>query len=236
MNIIKKIFNGQFDEEVHSDFLKFSRGEFNDKYLIEGKRQKDSWVIRTSAEFANFLVRSCLKDAGNRVSVKGVIVTTLDLKNEIKFDIKKVSNFQGIKKIEIEADVNTKDIEDLMNKYPKVFFALSFKTKSCELKIKPKAPKSGKPGSKGDDEGPRADFCTLKTNDKSIVEDLFFGYQDFKDIKIRHKIKINEIIYPKDLKNIKPEEVRKNSKRKGVLIREVKIDGKNDQKETDFLV
>ena len=36
---IKKIFEGVFDEGVHSDFLKFGRGEYKNKFLLEGKRQ-----------------------------------------------------------------------------------------------------------------------------------------------------------------------------------------------------
>ena len=44
--IIKKIFNGILDEAVHSDFLKFGKGEFKDKYLISGKKQADKWTIR----------------------------------------------------------------------------------------------------------------------------------------------------------------------------------------------
>ena len=31
--VIKKIFDGNFDEEVHNDFLKFSRGEFKDRFF-----------------------------------------------------------------------------------------------------------------------------------------------------------------------------------------------------------
>ena len=38
--IIKKIFEGEFDEQVHNQFLKFSRGEFKNKYLINGKKQE----------------------------------------------------------------------------------------------------------------------------------------------------------------------------------------------------
>ena len=36
--VVKKIFDGVSDDEVHSDFLKFGRGEYKNKYLLEGKR------------------------------------------------------------------------------------------------------------------------------------------------------------------------------------------------------
>jgi hypothetical protein len=234
MNVINKIFNKNIDEEVHSDFLKFGRGEYKDKYLIEGKKQKEAWSIKTGPEFVNLLVKKCLEKAEGNIAVKGIIVSTLDLKEEINFDIKKTSNFQGIKKIEIDTTLDPKNILNLMNKYPRVFFALSFKTGNCELKVKAKAPKSGKPGSKGGDEGPKADFCTLKTSNTEIIDDLFFDNKQFKEIKIKHILKITGIDYPKDVASLKPEEVREKSRRKGVVVREIDADGKKIISEAEF--
>ena len=34
-NIVRKIFKGKFDENVHNDFVKYSKGVFKDKYLLE---------------------------------------------------------------------------------------------------------------------------------------------------------------------------------------------------------
>ena len=59
--IIKKIFDGVFDAEVHANFLKFGRGEYKDKYLLDGKRQAKKWAVKAGAEYANFLVRRCLE-------------------------------------------------------------------------------------------------------------------------------------------------------------------------------
>ena len=70
--IIKNIFDGVFDEETHSAFLKFGRGEYHVKYLTEVKRQKDKWAIKTGAEFANFLVKKCLEDSEESIEVQTV--------------------------------------------------------------------------------------------------------------------------------------------------------------------
>ena len=64
--VVKKIFDGVFDEEVHLSFLKFGRGEYKNKFLLEGKKQKSKWAIKTGAEFANFLVRKCLEKVPDR--------------------------------------------------------------------------------------------------------------------------------------------------------------------------
>jgi len=235
--VIKKVFMGEFDEEVHSDFLKFSRGNFKNRYLIEAKRQKDKWAIKTSAEFANFLVRKCLeKSPEGRIAMKGIIVSTMDLKDEIRFEIKKTGNFQGIRKIEIDTEITANEILDLMNKFPRVFFALSFSTPDCQLKIKPKAPKSGKPG-KEDGEGPRADFCTLKTQDEEIVKELLFDVdlKNVKEVKANHIINVDNIIYPENAKDMKPEEVREQSKRGGVVVRNLVVDSDEKTSEHEFL-
>ena len=61
--IIKKIFSKKFDDEIHSDFLKFGRGEFKDRYLIDVKKQSSGWSIKTSSEFTNFFVKKCFTAA-----------------------------------------------------------------------------------------------------------------------------------------------------------------------------
>jgi hypothetical protein len=227
---IKKIFEGDVDDSVRNDFIKFGRGEFENKYLIEAKKQKDKFAIKTSAEFANFFVRKCLEKVSGIVQIKGVIISTMDLSEEVSFEIKKKSNFQGIRKIEIDTEISPEKILELMNKYPKIFFGLSFKTSDFDVKIKPKAPKSAKPGKDGQ---AKADFCTLKTNDKSILDEILFDVEDFKEVKINHTIKIDEIIYPKEA-GLSPAEIREKSKRKGVLIRKRDIDGVLSEKSVEF--
>lgn len=231
--VIKKVFDGVFDEEVHIAFLKFGRGLYRNKYLLEGKKQAKNWSIKTGAEYANFLVRNCL-DGIDSIKVDGVIVSTLDLKDEITFELKKVSNFQGVRKHVVSTEVNSKEVFDLMDKYPKAFFALSFKGKDFALKIKPKAPTSGKPGKEKEGE-PQADFCSLKTNNEKMIEMLFFDVGSFDKVRISHDIKITDIIYPSDMANLKPAEIREKAKRKGVLKRIIDADGKVSESSADFV-
>jgi len=230
-NVLNRIFSGKNDEEIHRDFVKFSKGVFDNRYLVEGKKQKDKWAIKTSAEFGNFFVRAGLERAPEELEVKGVIVSTMALKDEVSFEIEKVKQFQGVKQIVVNTVVKTQEILDLMDKYPKAFFGLSFKIDGFELKVKAKSPKSGKP-SKKDEEGPKADFCSLKTNDKRIIEDLFFGIGDFKEVKIRHVIEINEIELPSGEED--PVKIRENAVRKGKIRRIIRVDEREEEKEVDF--
>ena len=221
---MNKIFDGACDDEVHVAFLKFGRGEYQNKYLIEGKRQAKKWAVKAGAEYANFLVRRCLEKFDGPVEMKGVIVSTLDLRDEFKFDIVKAGNFQGVRKFQIDCEIEPSQIFSLMDKYPKAFFALTFKGEDFVLKIKPKGPTSGKPG-KEKDGGPVADFCSLKSSDKGLIDELFFGVGEFSEVKINHTITVSDIVYPDDMDSLKPSEVRELAKRKGVVVRKVLRDG-----------
>jgi hypothetical protein len=232
--IIKNIFDGNFDDEVHVNFLKFGRGVYRDKFLLEGKKQAKNYAVKTGAEYANYLVRKHLEKFDGPVKATGVIVSTLDLRDEINFELKKVSNFQGVRKHVVATEIEPQEIFDLMDKYPKAFFALSFKGDNFLLKIKPKAPTSGKPG-KEKGSGPVADFCTLKTNDKEILDELFFGIGDFTLIKVRHDIEVSDIVYPTNMNELKPAEIRELAKRKGVLKRKVIVGDIEKVSEAEFI-
>lgn len=227
---IKKIFNKIFDEGVHSDFLKFGKGEFKDKYLIDGKKQTNKWVIKAGPELANHLVKMGLEKTSGKVNITGVIVSTMQMDISISNGLKQ---FMGIKQYKIDSEIETTKILELMNKYPRAFFALSFALPDYELKIKPKAPKSAKPSTS--DKEPKAEFCSLKTTDFNVVKELFFDNPNFnKEIAVKHILKIDQIVYPKDFAKMKPEDVREQSKRKGVIIRETIIDGKSMKSEAPF--
>lgn len=229
MNFIKKVFNGEINEEIHLQFQKFSRGEFLQRALIKAKKVKDNYTIATTAEFANEFVRTVAEKIGDeKISVTGAIISTLDMDKEIDFKTKK--QFMGIKQYVIDKHMTGHEIVSLIDRLPKAFFALSFSHKGEVLKIKPKAPKSAKPKTK--DEAPKPDFCKLTTNDEKIAKDFIFEKPDFKDAEISHDFIIKELIVPKDEKDFAV--AREKAKRKGVIIRRATIDGIKSAVEKEF--
>jgi len=235
MNFIKKVQEKNFDEAVHLQFQKFSKGEFKNRALIEAKNSNGNYTIKTSAEFANELVKTLAEKLGdNKTKVTGGIITTVNLKEIPKYhDLLahvKVKNFQGIKNYQIDLELSGKEIIEMINTSPKAFFALSFSVGENILKIKPKAPKSGKPGSKGE-ETPKVDFCSLKTNDKKIAESFIFENPEFKAAKIIHDFLINSIEIPDELKTSQDFAlIREKSKRVGKILRKAEIDGMKSEK------
>ncbi len=232
MNFIKKIVDGKIDDSVHLQFMKFSKGEFRDRAIIKAKFSTGKYIINTSAEFANELVNDLAKKLGSeKTSVTGAIVSTNDLKGELEF--KEIKQFQGVKRYLIEKEMSGNEIVKLIQNHPRSFFALSFSVGNDILKIKPKAPKSGKPG-KGDEE-PKANFCKLITKDSLLGESFIFEKSNFKEANVKHIFLINEIIIPEEFKKEKDfSKIREESKRKGKIIRESEIDGEKSEQIIEF--
>ncbi len=235
MNFIKKIFDGKIDENVHLQFQKFSKGEFRNRAMIRAKQSKGKYTINTSAEFANEIVRIMAeKIRDKKVKVTGAIISTSDLTKEIEFKEKK--QFQGVKKYIIEKEMSGKEIIELLNKFQKSFFALSFGIDDSSVRIKPKAPTSGKPAFKGRNKS-KPDFCKLVTTDKKIGESFIFEKPDFKEADVNHQFIIEELILP-DFSDKEKDfaKIREMAKRKGKIVREAEIDGKKMNQEFEFEV
>jgi hypothetical protein len=235
MNFIKKVADKNFDEHVHLQFQKFSKGKFPNRALIDAKNSKGNFTIKTSAEFANELVKIVAEKLGSeRAKVTGAIVSTSDLKNDLEY--KEIKQFQGVKRYLIDSEMTGEELIELLNKFPKTFFALSFSVPKDKtfLKIKPKAPKSGKPKS-NEDEMPKPDFCVLKTTDKELAEDFIFEKTGFKKAQITHDFLINDIEIPDELKRSEDfSKIREMSKRVGKIIRKSIIDDIKNTSELDF--
>ncbi len=235
MNFIKRIIDNKTDESVHLQFQKFSKGEFRDKAIIQAKFSKGKYSINTSAEFGNELVKDVAQELKDeKTKVTGSIITTADLEGELNYKTKK--QFQGVKNYSIEGEMSGKEIVDLLNKFPKAFFGLSFSTKDSVLKIKPKAPKSGKPSTKGE-ATPKADFCKLATTNKELGASFIFEKDLFKKAEIKHTFFIDNILIPEELKKEKDFAIiREKSLRQGRIKREAIIDEKEIFNEIEFKV
>ena len=130
---LKKIAEKKFDEDVHFEFIKFSKGVFENRYLINVKKQNEKFNIKTSAEFANYFVKTCLENLGKNddIDVKGIIISTFDISKDINFQISNVKKYMGIQQLVINTRTKADEILKVMNKYPRVFYGLSFKTNDC---------------------------------------------------------------------------------------------------------
>jgi len=238
---IKKIFEGKKDNWTHSQFQKFSKGEFSDRAMIRAKNSSGKYIIGTTSEYAKELVCTMAEKLGaGKTHVKGAIISALDLQG-FKYEDKKMAI--GVRKYMIDREMTGNEIMDLCKNVQKAFFGISFSFGDDELIIKDKSPKSAKGASsaKKEDANLKIDFCKLKTSDKKLFEELLFDQQienfNFKKIEIKHNFIITDIIIPPELKDEKDFAiVREGALRKGKILREIDIDGIKHKKEIDFEV
>lgn len=227
---IHKLCSGKSDNLTHLQFEKYSKGLFRDKAIVRAKKSKDSYSFSTTSEYAGELVRFCAQELGEtKTKVDGVIISTKALPLNVKYD--SISQFMGIKKYKILGEFSGQEIISICDSVPRAFVALSFSTSKSELKIKPKAPKSAKPGNTSES-GPKADFCKVKTTNPEFAKKFFFDVTDFKNAEAIHDFEIKEIEVPNDEKD--PLKMRERAVRKGNLIRKLNIDGKIEKKEFAF--
>jgi len=240
MNFIKRVFEDNVDEDVHLHFQKFSKGEFRNKAQIHFKQAAGKFNITTSPEYANEMVKTVASHIQNdKVKVTGAIVSTLDLKGYVEY--KDIKQFQGVKRYIIDTEMTGNEIIDLVNQLPKNFFALSFSThdEKYKLKIKPKAPKSGKPGKKTA-EKPKPDFCKLTTKDKSLAQEYLFEIEDVSNVKeadVEHTYHFDKLEIPEEVKKSGDfKKMREEAKRVGRIVREAVIDGEKKKTEKEVKV
>ncbi|MBR9704479.1 hypothetical protein GOV12_03650 [Candidatus Pacearchaeota archaeon] len=238
-NFIKKIFEGVSDDWVHSQFQKYSRGEFPYRALIRIKNSKGKYTIATTAEYAKEFVRNFGEKLGEeRTLVTGAVISALDLEG---FTYKERKMAMGVRKYMIESEMSGTEIVNLCDTIEKAFFGLSFKVGEEDLIIKPKSPKSAKgaSSSKNPNKDLKIDFCKIKTTNKTIVDDLLFDSEIpsvWKKIEVTHKFIIDDIIVSDELKEEKDfSKVREMAKRKGKIERVLTIDGNEVKKEVEFL-
>lgn len=233
MNFIKKIADKNFDYSVHLQFQKFSKGVFKNRAVLKIKKSGEKYTINASAEFANEMIHSVAEEiADSKVKVSGAIVSTSDLRGSLDFS--EIKQFQGVKRYMLEKEMSGDEIISLLDKFPKSFFGLSFESSKSQLKIKAKAPKSGKPGSKGED-APKPDFCKLVTTNAELGQSFVIETSNFKEAEIVHEFVIESIEIPEDLKKSDDfAKIREESKRVGKIIRKSKIDGVEKVSELRF--
>ena len=215
---IKKIFMGKADGQVHNQFTRFGKGVYSGRAAIS-LWKTGRIKLSGSYEYANDFVSLASEFD---VKFSGLIFSreSLDLGNE-----KKKS---GLFSYEVSnlAREKIKEIKD------KAYYMLLDAEGEVSLKMKKKLPKPGKSGeAKIDDK-----FCVLEADLKfwPKVKEAFCWDADGKKIKIRHTYNIEEIIIPGNEKN--PEEMRLKARRKGILVRKIEVDGREEEKKINFEV
>jgi hypothetical protein len=228
---IKKIFNGQVDESVHRQFVRFGKGIYPGRAVTKITKQPDKIKIGTSFEMANDMVEFIAELGGGKVS--GIVLSREDISKTLHekgfYDIntsKKAGIFVSI----IEQDCSSNELKELLaHSYACL---LDIESQGISLKSKKKLPKPGKSGDlKIDDK-----FCQVELDVKfwpKVKEEFAFDvHNDFKKMLAVHTYVITDIVMPKGEKDF--EKIRILAKRKGKIKRKITLDKNETLTEKDF--
>jgi hypothetical protein len=226
---IKKIFQNKVDESVHKYFVRFGKGTYGMKAVMNVRKQKDKIKISTTFEYANDFVEF-ISSITDSVKVSGIILS----RNEIQgLEGKKK---KGLFNYEIDKELKKDELKNIIDSC--YFALLDCSAQGIELKVKKKIPR---PGGKGGEKKVNDKFCVMMLDMKFLgqihSEFLFDLPTDFKKVRIEHTYEINEIVVPDELKKSKDfDMIRKEAKRKGQIIRKIIVDKKETIIKNPFIV
>lgn len=203
-SVIKKVFSDEADDEVHQYFIRYGKGQYARRFILKLARGK-TIKLRGSFEWANDFT-TFVRELGE-FTYSGVILSKEQLPGK-----------DGKKKKGVFAyEVKDSNLEGFEGAY---WYLLNTKAEGVTLKIKKSLPKPGKSEDKIDDT-----FCALDLDPKywEKVQDVFFwDLPECKKALIEHNLEITAIDMPKGVED--PAEIRRLSKRVGVMKRVITID------------
>lgn len=217
---IKKVWQGK-GEEVHQYFVRFSRGRFENRAVLN--LQKTTKIkLKGSFEWANDFVKTAAELSSLKFS--GIIFS--------KEEVEELSEFPSKKKGKIiQYDVSEVDSEKIKAIQERVYcILLDSENEEVKLKMKKKLPKPGKSGESKVD----GKFCQLEAELKfwSQIKEAFM-LPECKKCKVSHTVIVDEIILPEEEKDFS--KIRELAKKKGKIIRKTEADKQETKEEKEFV-
>jgi hypothetical protein len=224
MDFMNKVFSGEEDDGVHVQFVRFGKGIFQDRGMINLMRTSQ---IKVSASFEYvgdflFLISEILPE----VNVSGIVLSKEQVPS-LSGGKKKAGMFE----YELNKKINSKEIKELLRTCYSVLLDVS--NDNIKFKCKKKLPKPGKGEGKVDDK-----FCQMQASPElwSKLKAYFFSYapDSVKKVKTKYIVNVEDIILPKDEKDF--ERIRIMAKRKGKIKRISEIDKQERIDEIEFCI
>ena len=219
---IKKIFQEKTDSLVHDQYVRFSRGVFENKAALNASR--NGKIKMSSSYELNIDLVLFMAFLAKKMHVSGLLMSKVELKE-----------FSGQKKkglwiYDIDQDMTYEQIEKISGNA----FAMLFDCEAAGISLKTKktlprpSPKST--GTVKDK------FCVAQLDIKFwplVKEEFLFDLPDGKKYNMLHKYEITEIIFPNNEKD--SEKLRLLAKRKGEVTRKSIVDGKEIIQKKGFI-
>jgi hypothetical protein len=234
MNFISGIVEGSADERVHSILTRYGRGTFGGPAAeaeVSGRRLKVSASYLFVPILGGVLAGSCRED----LTVSGVIVSKVDTAEAIEdhgleiLDVKKRGGF----KYKVGGTLSPDELAALYDGLPEAAVLVKAKAKGRSLGVGSSIPKPKKFSESG--------FCKLvlpagNDNMLAILRSLAPGYQgtSFESISVSYTIRVDDLVVPEGASDRPASDVRLAAKRKGIMTRELVVDGERSEDNFEF--
>ena len=231
-SFLRKIWEGKYDDSVHSQFIRFSKGVFENRAVFKA-RKSEKIKFNSTFEMANDIVEFVSEIGGGKVS--GVVLSKQDISGLMSKN--GINGNSETKKGGLFYENNIDEQEMSQNALKELIRScyvclLDIEGNDFNLKMKKKLPK---PNPKGADAKVNDKFCVLELDGKywpKIKEEFLFSLPEGKKYEISHSYNITDIILPAGEKD--PGQMRLKAKRKGKIKRKAIVDGKEMILEKDF--
>ena len=218
MNFVKDLCSGKKDEYIHKQFIRYGKGEY-ERLFFTIKKGK-ILLIKSSYDFTNDFVRIIADNLNEKVEITGKIVGTSDFEKDWEFSA--YTKRMGVYSGEFSGTFDQQKLKKLFEVFKIRHMLVNIKGANFRLSCGKSVPK---PGGKIKD-----NFCSAALPLNLIEEFCFDCDKEFNVLKIKTKLIIDEVVVPKEYLN-DFSKARQFGVRKGKLIREIDIDGKQVVKE-----
>ncbi|MBS3167005.1 hypothetical protein J4403_02245 [Candidatus Woesearchaeota archaeon] len=224
MSFIKNLFEGKNSPEIHSQFVRFGKGDYEDRmvYVVTlGPKLKIVSGFELANDFVNFIINNSKEN--DKINVKGTIFAKKDLGLDYSSETKK-----GFTIYTLDEEMTVGSLKKIYEVAKLEYILLSISNSKFELNCsaKPHNPK-GKY---------KINFCSFIVNkdfEKKLMDTFVPDCQFKKKIEIKHRIVVEGIEIPDKYKN-DALQARLNGLRYGTIERKIIIDGQETIKKINF--
>jgi len=221
-HFLKRIIDGKVDDTAHQQFVRFSKGLFENRAVFKVRMAKDKIKMNSTFEMANDMVMLAAS-ATPKMHCTGLILS----KETLPFPVKKKAL---VTVYEIDQDMESSKLLEIAQRA--YFMLLNCEGAGVSLKIKQKLPK---PNPKGEGGKVNDKFCVIELDGKNwskVRAEFLYGLPEGKKYEISHQYNIQEIVIPAGEKD--PEQMRLKAVRKGIVKRKAIVDGIEMVNESKF--
>ncbi len=235
MNFLVGLLSGHADDATHSVIARYGRGTFQGPAAdanVSGGRLKITASYLYVPVLGQLLADRCEAD----LAIQGTVISKADMEAQLKahglrvVEVKKKGGF----KYRVEGGLSGSQLRRL---YEDLWEAAILLKAKCPGFLLSAAQNIPKPNDYSD-----PSFCSLtmpatednlKAAFRSIVPS--FEPRAFSSLSVRHVIRIDDILVPQELAGKPASMVRLLAKRKGVLTRQVTVDGSSSETKHEFV-